>query len=113
MLVYEGCLLGSSLSRYFVQGGATFFFVGHPGIVPIVLCHSDMVFGLWEVVPVGIANPTLPAHPWYVRSRCTQIVLNSRVPIAEKAASVVMDALGDLVLKVSGHGMLVRCFSRV
>lgn len=29
-----------------------------------------------------------------------QIVLNSQVPIVEKAASVVMDALDDLIFKV-------------
>ena len=33
-------------------------------------------------------------------------MLNSRVPIVEKAASVVMDALGDVVLKVRDQSYL-------
>lgn len=63
--------------------------------------------------PAGLEQPCYSTpHLRYVRGgtrianhlhpASAQIVLNSRVPIVEKAASVVMDVLGDLVLKVRG-----------
>lgn len=60
--------------------------------------NALFVTPFWPWEPCWVPTPSAPVPGI---TRCTQIVLNSRVPIVEKVASVVMDALGDLVLKVS------------
>lgn len=89
------CLLWRALSRYRVVRGK--------GVLLAQRSRATQrsIFGLsmkeFGLPTISICTPRQTPHAVSV-----QIVLNSRVPIVEKAASVVMDVLGDLVLKVRG-----------